>query len=181
MANHAYIPIKEKITGKELYKIIKQIVDSRFKGYYITEIHQDPYTKEWMTWIMIKDPKVDISGYETVGLYWINEKGQIEMRHGHGDIGWWTENVVNHDLLKKFDVTEMEDDGIGKFDVSDHTLHTSYEEYQRDRWIGMRPKKKSWLKKKIRENMVKEYIKSAAEISDVYGFDFTVGDSPWKN
>jgi hypothetical protein len=102
------------------------------------------------------------------------------MSHGHGDIGWWTENVINHDLIKRFNVTKMVDDGIGEFDVSNHRLYDSYEAHQRHRWVEAR-RKKGWLKDKLRERMVKDNVKSGAEISDVYGEDFTVGPSPWQD
>jgi hypothetical protein len=186
MANHAYIELKEKISEKELHETIKQIVDSRFKGYFKVEAHKDLTDGKLVVWVTIKEPKVDwIDGYETVALYFINEDDQIEMRHGHGDFGWWAENVINHDLFSKFNITEMEDDGIGKFDVSNHKIYESYEAYQRHHWIGMRPKKerglKNKLKKRQREKYIKDEVKDGAKVSDVFSADFKVGPSPWEN
>jgi hypothetical protein len=164
MANHAYIPLEKKITIEKLKNIIAEIVNRRFKGYFGTNLDDEHI------WINIKKPKCDwFKNDEALALIWINEKGNIEFRHGHGDEGWWVDLVLEKELCKHFGIKRMYDDGIGWYNIDFKNMYPTF----RDSRIGLyenRRKKNEKLPFML-QRQLDARIKDAVEISDAFGDD----------
>jgi len=164
MANHAYIPMKKKITFEELKKVILGIIKDRFKDH----LYLDP--SDDYIWIRLKNPKVDMSApnggtYDVLGEFWINEKGNIELRHGHGDEGWWIETVIEKELAKHYNIKRMYDDGVGFFKIDFNKNYPTFRDYVTK--VTIMGGKLSFTKKRLANWKVKE----AVEISDLFRDD----------
>ena len=166
MANHTRLPIKEKIKINNLKEIIEKIVKNKFKDYLKVNINK----KEKTLWISIKNPKVEwFKPYNELALIWINKKGDIEFRHGHGDEGWWIETVIEKELIKYFNIKKIDDDGVGWIkaeEIKEYPTFRSWREIHFER-----EKKKNGEYPFMIKRIINKGVKQSTKISDVFGDD----------
>lgn len=87
MANHGFIKTRRKLNAKLLGSLLEEVNQERFNGLLVIEKYYGCFTIE-------DDFQV-----------WINSNGEIEVRHGFGEIGWWVDTIVRHVLAEKVNGT----------------------------------------------------------------------------
>lgn len=163
MANHSMIPLNKKTTNVELKNVVEEILNRRFRGYLKLNFEKGEET----FWVSIKEPKIDINGYNEFALFWINDDGNIEFRHCSGDESWWIELILEKELAKHYGVKRMYDDGIGWYDIDFDRDNPTYR-HSVERGYNHLRKKSGKLPFTFRRH-IDWKVKQATEISEVFG------------
>ena len=120
MANHGYV-ITEVEVSNRLKKMLDEINEHRFENKLkIKQFEDDSYFIEI------------VNGFGPV--IWVNDEGQIEIRHCDvGDISWWVDCILHHELAVKVngyiadDGHEDECDGeLNKYPTFLSYIHKKY-------------------------------------------------------
>jgi hypothetical protein len=137
MANHARI-VKNKlpITVAGVDMIVDRIISDRFGD--VLSVTKNSET-EWL---------ISVYGdntYEGI-LFWINEVGELEFRHGHGFIHFWYLEGVFRENLAVFFGGDVNDDGVGEDEIPRPEKYENFDAYF------------SKLPKKYLKSIYKDYL-----------------------
>lgn len=115
MANHAEVKTRRKLDAEILLRLLNEINEEHFGGKIIIKDEDECYIIEVNEFL--------------VRSIWVNDKKNVELRHGGGtDLLWWVDFVLMNELAVKLNGVHY-DDGIGKIGKGEHGKYPTFRSY----------------------------------------------------